>query len=80
MSLYPKVQRKAQAEIKQVIGSTRLPSLSDRGKLPYVEALLYEVYRWNPVAPTAIPHAAAKDDTYAGYFIPAGSIMIPNSW
>ncbi|KAF9053665.1 cytochrome P450 [Hymenopellis radicata] len=80
MSLYPDVQRKAQAEIKQVVGSTRLPSLSDRGKLPYTEALLYEVYRWNPVAPTAIPHAAAKDDAYAGYFIPAGSIMIPNSW
>ncbi|KAF9023685.1 cytochrome P450 [Hymenopellis radicata] len=80
MSLYPEVQRKAQEEIQRVVGPTRLPGFSDRSQLPYVEALMYEVHRWNPVGPTAIPHRVTKDDAYNGYLIPAGSIIIPNSW
>ena len=51
MTLYPEVQKKAKAEIDAVIGNDRLPSFSDRGNLPYVEALVQEVFRWNPVAP-----------------------------
>ena len=27
-----------------------------------------------------IPHAAFEDDIYAGYFIPKGSVIIPNIW
>lgn len=29
---------------------------------------------------TAIPHQLMTDDTYNGYHIPAGSIIIPNAW
>ena len=29
---------------------------------------------------TAIPHCVMSDDVYNGYFIPAGSIVIGNSW
>ena len=28
----------------------------------------------------AIPHATSKDDTYQGYFIPAGTTVIMNTW
>lgn len=51
MTLYPEVQKTAQAELDAVIGSDRLPSFSDRPQLPYLEAVLKEVLRWNPVAP-----------------------------
>lgn len=51
MTLYPEVQKTAQAELDAVIGSDRLPSFSDRPQLPYLEAVLREVLRWNPVAP-----------------------------
>ena len=80
MSLNPEVQRKAQAEVRRVVGQERLPDFSDRPHLPYVEALMNEVYRLNPVGPTALPHLSTKDDVYNGYFIPQGSIIIPNSW
>lgn len=30
--------------------------------------------------PLAIPHMSTEDDVYAGYFIPKGSIIVPNSW
>jgi hypothetical protein len=49
MSRFPDVQRQAQEEIDRVIGGGRLPTLADRGRLPYVSALLNEVYRWRPV-------------------------------
>ncbi|KAG6846890.1 hypothetical protein H0H93_011243, partial [Arthromyces matolae] len=52
MVLYPNVQEKAQAEIDNVIGLERLPTLADRPYLPYVNAILSEVLRWNSVAPS----------------------------
>ena len=54
MILYPEVQRKAQAEIDQVVGNSRLPNFSDQEKLPYVQAVLKEVLRWHPVAPLSV--------------------------
>jgi len=52
MTLFPDVQKKAQAEIDAVVGPDRLPSLADRDTLPYTEALVSEVFRWNAVVPT----------------------------
>jgi cytochrome P450 len=49
--LYPETRRKAQAEIDRVIGNDRLPTLADQPNLPYTDALVKEVFRWNPVAP-----------------------------
>jgi len=54
MTLFPEAQAKARAEIDAVIGSDRLPSFADRDSLPYVEALVKEVLRWNAVAPAGI--------------------------
>ena len=51
MTLFPEVQRKAQEELDRVVGSNRLPTLSDRDNLPYVDAILKEVMRCNPIAP-----------------------------
>jgi cytochrome P450 len=51
MLLYPEVQAKAQAEIDSVIGRGRLSDFDDRASLPYVDAILHELVRWNPVLP-----------------------------
>ncbi|KAH9066193.1 cytochrome P450 [Lactarius vividus] len=80
MVLYPEVQRKAQAEIDQVVGNSRLPDFSDQDALPYVQAVLKEVLRWHPVVPLAVPHKVIVSDVYEGYYIPAGSTIIPNAW
>ncbi|KAF8665749.1 hypothetical protein AX16_000197 [Volvariella volvacea WC 439] len=80
MTLYPTVARKAQAEIDAVVGNERLPGFGDRESLPYVSALVKEVFRWNTVVPLAIPHRAMQDDIHDGYFIPKGSLVIPNIW
>jgi len=51
MALYPEVQKKAQAEIDAVIGNNRLPDFSDRDALPYINAIVKEAMRWQPVTP-----------------------------
>ena len=51
MLLYPDVQAKAQEEIDSVVGNNRLPHFDDRAQLPYVDAILRELVRWNPVLP-----------------------------
>ena len=51
MVLYPEVQKKARDEIDALIGTSRLPDFSDHESLPYIEAVVREMLRWNPVIP-----------------------------
>jgi cytochrome P450 len=60
MVLYPEVQAKAQAEIDTVVGLTRLPDFDDRPSLPYIEAILREMSRWNPLLPLGMHHCTDK--------------------
>ena len=49
--LHSRVQKRAQEEIDSVIGNDRLPLLSDRPNLPYLDAVAKEALRWNSVVP-----------------------------
>ncbi|GJE84890.1 cytochrome P450 [Phanerochaete sordida] len=80
MTLYPDVQKRAQAELDAVVGTDRLPTLDDREQLPYMRALVSEVLRWNPIAPLGVPHVSTADDAYRGYFLPKGAVLIANIW
>ncbi|KAG6902124.1 hypothetical protein C0995_004070 [Termitomyces sp. Mi166 len=76
----PVALKKAQEEIDRVIGPHQLPSFSDENSLPYITAITKETLRWRDVAPTAVPHLLDADDEYNGYWLPKGSIIIPNAW
>ncbi|CAE6433708.1 unnamed protein product [Rhizoctonia solani] len=80
MLLFPECQTKAQAEIDRTVGRSRLPTFEDKERLPYVNNLINEVMRWQPVTPLAVPHACTEDDTYQNYRIPKGAIVIGNVW
>ncbi|KZT34819.1 cytochrome P450 [Sistotremastrum suecicum HHB10207 ss-3] len=80
MMLNPEIQKRAQEEVDSVVGSDRLPQLPDRGKLPYVGALIQEVLRFHPPAPLAVTHAVTQDDYYEDMFIQKGSTIVPNVW
>jgi cytochrome P450 len=59
MVLHPEVQTRAQAELDALLGppsggaAERLPEFKDRvkGGIPYLEAVVSEILRWNPVTP-----------------------------
>ena len=49
--LYPEVQKRAQAELDNVITRDRLPTFDDRPRLPYIDAMCRELMRWQMVTP-----------------------------
>ncbi|KAF8840877.1 cytochrome P450 [Paxillus ammoniavirescens] len=79
MTIYPEVQRKAQAELDAVVGAERLPRLDDRDSLPYINAICKEVLRWHIVAPLVL-RVSTEDITYNGFMVPKGSHIIGNAW
>lgn len=80
MSMFPHVQRKAQEEMDRVVGTSRLPTFSDRENLPYTNAVVEEAQRWHPITPMGLPHVAACDDSIGGFRIPVGAIVFPAVW
>jgi len=80
MIVFPDVQKKAQAELDEIVGRGQLPTFADYDNLPYIRALVKETMRWRPAGPVGVPHRVIEDDTYEGYHIPEGAICIPNVW
>ena len=80
MVLNPKAMKKAQEELDRVVGKEELPDYSHKERLPYIDALVKEVLRWNPPLPISLPNRAMQDDVYRGRLIPAGAIVIQNVW
>ncbi|XP_040002079.1 cytochrome P450 2U1 [Xiphias gladius] len=80
MVLYPDVQDKVQEEIDEVVGRHWVPSLIDKGSLPFTEATIMEVQRLTVVVPLGIPHMASRTTEFRGYTIPKGTVILPNLW
>ncbi|KAF8661211.1 hypothetical protein AX16_001491 [Volvariella volvacea WC 439] len=80
LMLYPDVMKKAQREIDAVIKPGNCPEFSDKESLPYLSALVKELWRWSSVFPLGVPHVNEEEDTYRGYTIPANSIVLVNQW
>ena len=80
MSLYPEVQKAAQAEADRIVGPERSPTFRDRHDMPYIHAIMKESLRWHAILPGAVPHQNISDDELDGYFIPQGTTIWPNIW
>jgi hypothetical protein len=51
MTLHPEVAEKARQELDAVVGNDRLPSFEDKLSLPYLDALIKEIFRWHSITP-----------------------------
>ncbi|XP_041464534.1 cytochrome P450 2D6-like [Lytechinus variegatus] len=80
MAQHPDIQANVQAELDKVVGRDRLPSLSDRNKLPHTESTMVECYRICRVLPTQIPHRTRCDVKLGGYDIPKGTNVATNAY
>ena len=56
MALHPDKLKLAHEELDRVVGVDRLPTISDRGRLPYVNAIIKETMRWHPALPLSEVH------------------------
>lgn len=91
----PTCMRRAQAELDEIVGTNRLPTLDDEHKLPYVRAVQHEVQRWRPVVSLGVcgpvlrraaiqsvtvqPHLSTADEMYEGFLIPRHSMIWANT-
>ena len=80
MSLHPEVLKNAQAELDAVVGPHRLPDFGDKEELVYINAIATESLRWHNGVPLCLAHCTTADDEFHGYFIPAGTVILPNIW
>jgi hypothetical protein len=73
LTIFPEVQKKAQKEVDRVIGAERLPVLRDRADLPYIDAVVKELLRWNSVLPAGIRSSGATSiNTLRSYLLRPG--------
>ncbi|XP_021010453.2 cytochrome P450 2B9 isoform X1 [Mus caroli] len=77
MLKYPHVTEKVQKEIDHVIGSHRLPTLDDRTKMPYTDAVIHEIQRFSDIIPIGLPHRVIKDTLFRGYLLPKNTEVYP---
>ena len=73
-----KIQEEIYSEICSVIGPSRMPELSDRESMPYVEATIREVLRHSEITSLGIPRSTVKDVTIFGHKIPKDTLTIVN--
>ncbi|KAL8117669.1 hypothetical protein AgCh_015519 [Apium graveolens] len=77
---HPHVLKKARDEIDTVIGQDRLVEESDLSKLTYLHNIILETFRLFPATPLLLPHQASANCKVGGYDIPAGTLVLVNSW
>lgn len=77
---YPELQERLHEEIKEKVGLEQSPSLTDRSKLPLMEAFILELFRHSSFVPFTIPHATSKDTSLNGYFIPKDTCVFINQY
>ena len=79
MVIHPEVQVKAYNEIVSVVGRDRLPTTADCKSLTYLNAVIKEVYRYNPPVPRAM-RSVERADYYDNQLIRRKSWMLVNLW
>ncbi|XP_059455611.1 cytochrome P450 81Q32-like [Corylus avellana] len=76
----PETLMKAQAEIDNHIGQSRLIEESGIAKLSYLCGIINETLRMYPVAPLLVPHESSEECTLGGYHVPLGTMVLVNAW
>ena len=74
------VAKKIQEEIDDLVGPSRLPNESDKARLHFSMATVYEVLRYTSPGPMGVPHRASKDISFEGYFVAKDRVILPNHW
>lgn len=61
-----------------MLSNGRAPTLEDKQRMPYIEAVLHEILRFCNIVPLGIFRATSQDAKVNGYTIPKGTMVITN--
>nr|XP_033789180.1 cytochrome P450 2G1-like [Geotrypetes seraphini] len=70
---YPEIEEKVHKEIDSVVRRSCLPSIEDRRKLHYTNAVIHEIQRLGDIVPLAGTHEVVRDTPFREYIIPKGT-------
>ncbi|XP_032995426.1 cytochrome P450 2C20-like isoform X1 [Lacerta agilis] len=77
MARLPHIQEKVQQEIDDVVGANRIAGMEDRVRMPYTNAVLHEVHRYQKGSLESIPRQTTRPIKFQGYLIPQGTTVCP---
>lgn len=79
LSLYPDALRRATEEVRSQFEPGHLITYADSRKcLPFLESLVYEVFRFTPITSGFMPRQSQRDFELQGHHIPAGTTIAFN--
>ncbi|NXK13065.1 CP2C1 protein, partial [Herpetotheres cachinnans] len=77
LAKYPHIQAKVQEEIDVVVGAGRAPSTEDKLRMPYTNAVIHELQRFQKTRIENFPRMTTQDVVFRGHTIPKGMAVIP---
>ncbi|GMH17140.1 hypothetical protein Nepgr_018981 [Nepenthes gracilis] len=76
----PKMFKKAQAELEDVVGKGNLVEEDDIARLPYLRPVVKETFRMHPPVPFLIPRKVIIDVELSGFTVPKNTQVLVNIW
>lgn len=76
MALYPSIQEKCHNVIDAALGCAQLPSLSDKSKLSYIEAVIFETQRYYNITSVTGPRRVLRETMLDGYVLPKNTTVL----
>ncbi|XP_010905756.1 cytochrome P450 71A9 [Elaeis guineensis] len=77
---HPRVMKKAQDEVRGIVGRKGRVEESDLHQLHYIKSVVKEVMRLHPAAPLLVPRETMRHFMINGYDIPPQTTVIINAW
>ncbi|XP_022868828.1 ferruginol synthase-like [Olea europaea var. sylvestris] len=76
----PEKMSKAKNELMTVVGEKKQVDERDIPRLPYLQSVIKEIFRYHPASPFLIPRKAEVDTEISGYTIPKDAEILVNMW
>ncbi|KAL0325544.1 UNVERIFIED_CONTAM: cytochrome [Sesamum radiatum] len=76
----PHVMSKLKTEVRTVLGANKQIEESDISKLPYLQAVIKEAFRYHPPGPFITRVKDGNDLQFKKYVIPKDALILINIW
>lgn len=76
----PKVMKKAQEEVRKVVGKKPKIDMEDIDNMSYLKCVVKEGLRLHPPTPIIVPRETRSGMEVGGYYVPARTQVFVNAW